>query len=83
MRPRGPARYAPMMDQEASAPEPDQPEEQDWAAYYRYTLGREPRPLFLRGMVAMEEAARAPGSRSTSGSATARRRCACSTPGGG
>ena len=25
----------------------------DWAAYYRHTLGREPRPLFARGMAAL------------------------------
>jgi hypothetical protein len=37
------------------------PEETDWAAYYRYTLGREPRPLFVHGMAALEAAAVAPG----------------------
>ncbi len=37
---------------EATA-DPEVAEEQDWAAYYRYTLGREPRPLFLRGIEAM------------------------------
>jgi SAM-dependent methyltransferase len=58
----------PAVDQhEAEPPEPpaapagDQPEEQDWAAYYRYTLGREPRPLFLRGLAAIEEAGSGPG----------------------
>jgi SAM-dependent methyltransferase len=29
-------------------------EEPDWAAYYRYTLGREPRPLFVKGLAALE-----------------------------
>ena len=46
---------------EAGPPEPDLPEEQDWAAYYRYTLGREPRPLFLRGWAAIEAAGAGPG----------------------
>jgi SAM-dependent methyltransferase len=54
------------MDQEAGTldaaqPDGDQPEEQDWAAYYRYTLGREPRPLFLRGWAAIAEAGAGPG----------------------
>ena len=46
---------------EAGPPDPDLPEEQDWAAYYRYTLGREPRPLFLRGWAAIEAAGAGPG----------------------
>jgi hypothetical protein len=33
----------------------------DWAAYYRHTLGREPRPLFAKGMAALEAAGVAPG----------------------
>jgi SAM-dependent methyltransferase len=33
----------------------------DWAAYYRHTLGREPRPLFAKGMAAVGAAAIAPG----------------------
>ena len=28
----------------------------DWAAYYRSTIGREPRPLFAKGMAAVEAA---------------------------
>jgi hypothetical protein len=62
---------------DANEPQPDLPaatppipgaeapaeDEVDWAAYYRYTLGREPRPLFLRGLEAMAEAGAAgPGS---------------------
>ena len=39
----------------------DHLEEQDWAAYYRYTLGREPRPLFMRGLQAMAASGVAPG----------------------
>lgn len=27
-------------------------DEPDWAAYYRHTIGREPRPLFVRGLAA-------------------------------
>ena len=70
MRRPGPAGYAPAMDQDVREPGPtarggppetDQPEEQDWAAYYRYSLGREPRPLFLRGWAAIEEAGAGPG----------------------
>ncbi len=71
MRQRGPAGYAPAMDEEgivagvdlpeAEPTDTDLPEEQDWAAYYRYTLGREPRPLFLRGWAAIEEAGAGPG----------------------
>jgi len=33
----------------------------DWPAYYRHTLGREPRPLFVRGMAAVRAAGVAPG----------------------
>jgi cyclopropane fatty-acyl-phospholipid synthase-like methyltransferase len=33
----------------------------DWAAYYRHTVGREPRPLFVKGMAALEAAAIEPG----------------------
>jgi hypothetical protein len=33
----------------------------DWAAYYRSTIGREPRPLFAKGMAAVEAAGVAPG----------------------
>ena len=33
----------------------------DWAAYYRSTFGREPRPLFVKGMAAVESAGVAPG----------------------
>lgn len=48
----------------SSEPEPTtapDAEEHDWAAYYRYTLGREPRPLFLRGMAAVQAAGARPG----------------------
>ena len=33
----------------------------DWAAFYRSTLGREPRPLFVKGMAAVEAAGAVPG----------------------
>ena len=33
----------------------------DWAAYYRHTIGREPRPLFLKGMAAVAAARVTPG----------------------
>ena len=33
----------------------------DWAAYYRHTLGREPRPLFTKGVAALREARLGPG----------------------
>jgi len=45
-------------------PEPDEPETQDevdWAAYYRHTLGREPRPLFAKGTAALAAAGAGPG----------------------
>lgn len=32
-----------------------------WDAYYRHTVGREPRPLFVRGMAAQQAAGNAPG----------------------
>jgi SAM-dependent methyltransferase len=38
-----------------------EPPRSDWAAYYRSTIGREPRPLFAKGMAAVEAAAVAPG----------------------
>jgi trans-aconitate methyltransferase len=44
-----------------AAGSPPDPEETDWAAYYRYTLGREPRPLFMRGLEAMAAAGVRPG----------------------
>ena len=37
------------------------PEERDWAGYYRHTLGREPRPLFMKGMAAVVGAGIEPG----------------------
>jgi SAM-dependent methyltransferase len=52
----------PLAPEEAGrAEETDQGGEQDWAAYYRYTQGREPRPLFLRGLEALAAAGRGPG----------------------
>jgi SAM-dependent methyltransferase len=33
----------------------------DWAAYYRHTQGREPRPLFIRGMATLAAAGTQPG----------------------
>lgn len=33
----------------------------DWAAYYRHTLGREPRQLFVKGMAALAAGGIAPG----------------------
>lgn len=36
-------------------------DEPDWAAYYRHTLGREPRPLFTKGMAAVQAAGVVPG----------------------
>ncbi len=53
------------MDEEPRVPdEPvaqDDPEETDWAAYYRYTMGREPRPLFVLGMTHVAASGTAPG----------------------
>ncbi len=39
----------------------DTPGGPDWAAYYRHTRGREPRPLFMKGMAALEAAGVEPG----------------------
>lgn len=51
---RRPSSDAPVTDQDAqSGP--------DWAAYYRQTIGREPRPLFARGMRAVTAARMKPG----------------------
>jgi len=36
-------------------------DEPDWSAYYRHTLGREPRPLFSKGMAAASAVATTPG----------------------
>ena len=55
-----PAVEQPAVEQPAPE-EADQAEEQDWAAYYRYTLGREPRPLFLHGLEALAAAGVGPG----------------------
>ena len=38
-----------------------EPPGSDWAAYYKSTIGREPRPLFVKGMSAVEAAGVAPG----------------------
>ena len=38
-----------------------EPAGSDWAAFYRSTIGREPRPLFAKGMAALEAAGVAPG----------------------
>ena len=46
--------------QEPRAPK-GEPPGSDWAAYYRSTIGREPRPLFAKGMAAVEAAGLAPG----------------------
>jgi SAM-dependent methyltransferase len=46
--------------QEPRAPE-GEPAGTDWAAYYRSTIGREPRPLFAKGIAAVERAGVAPG----------------------
>jgi SAM-dependent methyltransferase len=46
--------------QEPRAPK-GEPPGSDWAAYYRSTIGREPRPLFAKGMAAVEAAGVAPG----------------------
>jgi SAM-dependent methyltransferase len=45
---------------EPSAPK-GEPPGSDWAAYYRSTIGREPRPLFAKGIAAVEAAEVAPG----------------------
>jgi SAM-dependent methyltransferase len=44
---------------DAATPDPD--DGPDWAAYYRHTLGREPRPLFTKGIALAAEAGLAPG----------------------
>lgn len=46
--------------QEPRAPT-NEPPGSDWAAYYRSTIGREPRPLFAKGMAAVEAAGVVPG----------------------
>jgi SAM-dependent methyltransferase len=38
-----------------------EPPGSDWAAFYRSTIGREPRPLFTKGIAAVEAAGVAPG----------------------
>jgi SAM-dependent methyltransferase len=48
------------MTDEAAAAGTDQ-EAPDWAAYYRHTLGREPRPLFTRSMAIVRAACASPG----------------------
>ena len=52
-----------MPDEPAQQPAPPkgEPPGSDWAAYYRSTIGREPRPLFAKGMAAVEAAGIAPG----------------------
>jgi hypothetical protein len=37
-----------------------EPPGSDWATYYQSTIGREPRPLFAKGMAAVEAAGVAP-----------------------
>ena len=39
----------------------DRTEPTDWPAYYRHTLGREPRPLFVRGLAAAAATGLRPG----------------------
>ena len=46
---------------DASAADADAAAGPDWAAYYRHSLGREPRPLFVKGMAALDAAGVAPG----------------------
>ncbi len=52
-----------MPDEPAQGPRTPngEPPGSDWAAYYRSTIGREPRPLFAKGMAAAEAAGLAPG----------------------
>jgi SAM-dependent methyltransferase len=52
-----------MPDESAQGPRAPtgEPPGSDWAAYYRSTIGREPRPLFAKGMAAVEAAGVAPG----------------------
>ena len=46
--------------QEPRAPK-GEPPGSDWAAYDRSTIGRQPRPLFAKGMAAVDSAGLAPG----------------------
>ena len=46
---------------DAPVTDPDTQGRPDWAAYYRQTIEREPRPLFQRGMRAMAAAGMKPG----------------------
>ena len=46
--------------QEPRAPQ-GEPPGPDWTAYYQSTIGREPRPLFAKGMAAVEVAGVVPG----------------------
>jgi cyclopropane fatty-acyl-phospholipid synthase-like methyltransferase len=48
------------MTQESGSRDRD-PDSTSWSAYYRHTAGREPRPLFTKGMAAVEAAGMAPG----------------------
>ena len=48
----------PAQESSSATGEPPGP---DWAAYYRSTIGREPRPLFVKGMAAVEAAGVTPG----------------------
>jgi SAM-dependent methyltransferase len=54
-----------MADPELDAQRPSTdavPEDEDhWTAYYRHTLGREPRPLFAKGMALLDAAGVVPG----------------------
>ena len=52
-----------MPDEPAQGPSSPtgEPPGADWAAYYRSTIGREPRPLFAKGMAAVEAAGVVPG----------------------
>ena len=52
-----------MPDESAREPrgEKDGPPGSDWAAFYRSTIGREPRPLFAKGMAVVEAAGIPPG----------------------
>ncbi len=45
----------------APVTDPDTQAGPDWAAYYRQTIGREPRPLYQRGMKAVVAAGMKPG----------------------
>jgi hypothetical protein len=42
-------------------PEPGRTAPADWGDFYRYTAGRKPRPLFLKGMAAVASAGLEPG----------------------